>query len=414
MASRTTVARAQVAAAMLLLSAAAAAATALWPSSRALFMCGIAAVVAAAMAGRGLARLAASEPRPEPPFASDGAELARRFALLDSQLEQLPVALWRGAGGRIEPMNARARRLIAPGGALDRDELLDELARAAAGARGKNGLSGRKLLHVATERGSERWLLSATALELAGAETRLLAMLPVESELEAETLRAWRQLVHVLTHEIMNSLTPIASLSRTAQEMLAEPPGEEREQDLTLALEAVARRAESLARFVSDYRQVSELPAPRPEPVLLAELFARLEALVGADWRARGGAARFEVEPASLTLQADAGQLEQALLNLIRNAAQATAELAAPSLVVRARLTRGGRLAIEVRDNGPGVPAGLERDIFLPFFSARAKASDGPASGIGLAVVRNLVHGMGGTVRSVRMVGGGACFVLSF
>ena len=96
----------------------------------------------------------------------------------------------------------------------------------------------------------------------------------------------------------------------------------------------------------------------------------------------------------TLTLMADGGQLEQALLNLLSNAAHATARVAGPTVQVSARLIRGGWLAIEVRDNGPGVPHGLEQDIFMPFFSTRERGG-----GIGLAVVRNLVQGMDGSVR---------------
>ena len=156
---------------------------------------------------------------------------------------------------------------------------------------------------------------------------------------------------------------------------------------------------------------------PKLEPILLSELFARLEQMVAADWRARGGEAKFELESPSLSLMADAGQLEQALLNLIKNAAQACAEQDKPRLTVRARLVRGARLSLEVRDNGPGVPAGMENDIFLPFVSTKPSSLQDKAAGgqgIGLAVVRNLVHGMGGSVRYVKPVSGGACFVLTF
>jgi len=141
----------------------------------------------------------------------------------------------------------------------------------------------------------------------------------------------------------------------------------------------------------------------------LHELFARLQQAIGPAWTARGGEASFDLAEPSLRLQADEGQLEQALLALLTNAEQATAEHTQPRLWVQARQGRGGRLQISVRDNGPGVPAGLEREIFLPFFSAREGGQ-----GIGLTVVRQLVHGMGGRVRHVRPIEGGAAFVMSF
>jgi C4-dicarboxylate-specific signal transduction histidine kinase len=144
-------------------------------------------------------------------------------------------------------------------------------------------------------------------------------------------------------------------------------------------------------------------------PVNLQRLLDRLQQAVAPAWAERGGQLRFDLTEPTLRLQADEGQLEQALLALLHNAAQATAGLATPRLWVHARQGRGGRLQISVRDNGAGVPAGLERQIFLPFFSAREGGQ-----GIGLTVVRQLVHGMGGRVRHVRPLEGGAAFVLSF
>ncbi|MBT9492595.1 MAG: ATP-binding protein [Paucibacter sp.] len=340
--------------------------------------------------------------------------MQQRLLRLEACLEHAPVALWQQQGqGQVLPLNNAARRLVAPGGAQDSAELLARLALAAGQSLGHSPFS------YESERGSERCLLASRELVIDRLPERLLALMPIESELEAETLKAWRQLVHVLTHEIMNSLTPISSLSRSARELLAEPAAlAANQQDLTLALDTIARRADALASFVANYRRVSELPEPKLAPVRLSELFARLEQMVGADWATRGGAAVFSVAPASLTLMADAGQLEQALLNLFKNAAQACGAQADPRLSVTARLVRGGRLSIEVRDNGPGVPVGLETDIFLPFFSTKPLARPGVAAeggqGIGLAVVRNLIHGMGGSVRYVKPVSGGAAFVLSF
>ena len=400
-AARTRALRARAALATLALASAAAVAGASTGSPRVLVVCALVALAAVAAGASALRRLAAPGAAAivEPPAPQPGAAL--RGVLLETQLEQAPVALWWEDAHGVAPLNNAARRLVAPGGAIDGEALRAQL-------RATPTTPRRQLVRYETERGGERALLAARALVVDGAAVRLLALLPVESELEAETLKAWRQLVHVLTHEIMNSLTPIASLSRTAQELLHER-GVAPDDELAIALEAIARRAEALGGFVADYRRVSDWPQPRLAAVALAPLFARLASLVEAGWQARGGTLRFEVEPATLTLMADDGQLEQALLNLLANAAQATAATPVPAASVSARLTRGGRLAIEVRDNGPGVPPGLEQDIFTPFFSTREHGS-----GIGLAVVRHLVQGMGGSVRHARPASGGAAFVLTF
>ncbi len=223
--------------------------------------------------------------------AGEGAEAVLRHreraaALSESLLDQAPVALWLcQEGGQPEALNGAARRWLAPGGARDAAALLDQLREQAEPASRQ-----RSWLRVDAERGEERCLLASRPWVRDGRPGWLLALLPLESALEAETLRAWRQLVQVLTHEIMNSLTPIASLARSAQELQAEagaPVGEDAA-DLAVALEAIARRAEALSRFVADYRHISDWPAPRLEPVPLQALFERLAALQSARWQARG------------------------------------------------------------------------------------------------------------------------------
>jgi signal transduction histidine kinase len=336
---------------------------------------------------------------------------------LEARLEHAPIALFGIEGGeadaRVTPLNARARKLVAPGRASDPAALYGALAAHAGGQSDGQANKQRALLHFETERGAERGLVSASTLTLQGQQQRLVALMPVESELEAEALNAWRQLVHVLTHEIMNSLTPVASLSRTARDLLEEVRGDvplEAGNDLATALDAIGRRAASLADFVASYRSLSNVPPARPERIRVDALFERVAALVNPLWRARGGQVRFEVEPASLELIADPGQLEQALINLLKNAFEATAGQGGGGQAwVGARLVRGARLRIEVRDDGPGVPPDLAAQIFTPFFTTKKQGG-----GIGLAMVRHLVHENGGTVRYARAVGAGARFIVTF
>ena len=395
---------------VLALMALAAGAQAASGSPRLLVLCALAAIGPAWIVWRALGRLglpvevgAATGAGAAPVWRETGSAL-----VLEARLEHAPVALFlietEDGADRFAPLNANARQMLAPGRVVDPAALHALLAAQPA--------NGRALLAFDTERGTERAMVAMSSLTVEGRAQRIAALLPVESELESETLNAWRQLVQVLTHEIMNSLTPVASLSHTAQGLLQElQPQLEAEAgaDLAVALDAIARRATSLADFVGSYRSLSAMPPARPEQIELKQLLERLSALVGPAWRWRGGDLRVLVEPASLVLVADAGQLEQALINLLKNAAEATAPLAAPQATVHARLARGARLQIDVSDNGPGVPDELLPHIFTPFFTTKKGGR-----GIGLALVRQLVHGNGGTVRHVRSVAGGARFVLSF
>lgn len=327
---------------------------------------------------------------------------------IELQLEFAPIALFSLSNSApttsLLPLNARARQLISPTRITDLSALHHELNTINA--------NQRRVITYESERGRERAILAVTDLTLSGQRQQLLALMPIESELEAEALTAWRQLVHVLTHEIMNSLTPIASLSNSAQDLIqdAENNSSNAEMaDLRIALNAIQRRALSLQSFVTAYRSLSHIPAPKPEVLALESAFQRLYALLSPDWHARKGTIQFIVEPKSLQLQIDPGQFEQALINLLKNAADATEGKAQPQVIVSASLNPAGKLRIEIADNGPGVPDGLIANIFTPFFTTKDHGN-----GIGLAMVRQLIHANNGTVRYAKTISGGACFVLSF
>jgi len=382
--------RLRVTLAALVLAASSAGAVATLKSPRLAVACALAGLVAAALGWVALSRLAHKQPPlpPDPPPAPRPD--------LDAALEHAPLALWRLTAGKPPlALNAAARRLIAPGRAIEPAALLALL----------DADPGRQVVTLPTEHGQERAVLAVSALTVQGEAWRLAALAPIESELETEALAAWRQLVQVLTHEIMNSLTPIASLASSAPALLEAGDREE----LQAALAAMARRAWHLQGFVERYRSVSQPPAPTLADTPLLPLLQAVQRLVTPAWEAAGGGVTVSVEPASLALRTDAAQLEQVLINLAQNALQACAGRPSPSLGIEAALSRGARLRLTVADNGPGVAPGLESRIFTPFFTTREGGS-----GVGLAVVRQLVHGLGGTVRHAKRPGGGACFVLTF
>ncbi|MFG6459117.1 sensor histidine kinase [Roseateles sp. BYS96W] len=382
--------KARTAVAALMLAASAAGAGAWWDSPRLLVACALVGLAAAAVGWAGLTRLA-RRPAPLPPDPPPAPHPD-----LDAALQHAPLALWRFvAGSPPLALNAAARRLVAPGRAVDPAALLALL----------DAGPGRRVVTLPTEHGEERAVLAVSALTVQGQAWRLAALAPIESELETEALGAWRQLVQVLTHEIMNSLTPIASLAGSAPALLE--AGEHDE--LQAALATLARRAAHLQGFVERYRSVSQPPPPTLADTPLLPLLQAVQRLVAPAWEAAGGTVALSIDPETLTLRTDAAQLEQVLINLAQNGLQACAGRPAPQLQIEARLSRGARLRLTVADNGPGVAPGLEQRIFTPFFTTREGGS-----GVGLAVVRQLVHGLGGTVRHARRPGGGACFVLTF
>ena len=385
---------------------------ALHASPRLVVLCVLAGVPLALVAWRAIARLGVRGATPAtgapPGLPLEQQALLANALSLEAHLEHAPIALFRidpaATRANVAPLNTNARRLVAPGRAADPDALYRQLM--------AQPVDQRSMIGFDTERGVERALVAVSALTVHGRSQRLVALMPVESELEAEALNAWRQLVHVLTHEIMNSLTPVASLSRTAYDLLDDLrehlPGDVNI-DLAVALDAISRRAVSLVDFVGSYRSLSNVAPARVELLRIDALFERVSMLVSPAWRARGGSTSFTVDPAPLELMADAGQLEQALINLLSNAFEATAQRDAAQVSVSAHLGRGGRLRIEVVDNGPGVPEALIAHIFTPFFTTKKQGG-----GIGLAMVRQLIHCNGGTVRYAKSVTAGARFVITF
>jgi signal transduction histidine kinase len=232
----------------------------------------------------------------------------------------------------------------------------------------------------------------------------ILSILPVQSELGALEVAAQADLVRVLTHEIMNSLTPVTSLARSSAEMvaLAEQQGAELG-DARVATETVARRAEGILRFVESYREFAQTPEVRRRSFAALPWCEELLRLALASAHERHAGAALEVQPQSLKLNADPELLAQALLNLLRNAFRVTAEVPDPIVVLAINRQAGGRYWIEVRDNGPGIPAERREDVFLPFYTTHKGGS-----GVGLSFARQVALAHGGSISAGDAPEGGA------
>lgn len=275
----------------------------------------------------------------------------------------------------------------------------------------------RQLVTFSVEGVEYQLTLAVTENVVAGKIHRLISLQDIQSELDVTQIQAWQDLVRVLTHEIMNSITPITSLASTAEHVVedvitrTDPESAVAEdlEDLRDAVHTVARRSDSLLQFVHGYRQLTRLAPPEKTRVQLADLFDTVRQLAEAEWPACKTTLSCRIDPAELDLYVDRDLLEPVLLNLLRNAWQVTADLDEPELWMRARLNRRGNVVIEIADNGPGVPEDLARKIFVPFFTTKPEGS-----GVGLALARQVMTAHGGFIRVANGENGGATFTLTF
>ena len=276
----------------------------------------------------------------------------------------------------------------------------------------------RELVEFAVEGVEYKLTLAATEVIVEGNSQRLISLQDIQSELATTQAEAWQDLVSVLTHEIINSIAPVTSLAASASEVAdvviskvndGEPVDEELD-DLKAAVSIVARRSESLTQFVDSYRQITRLAPPEKSRLQIQQLFADVTTLAMAEWPAEQDISlTCEVTPSELDVSADRDLIEPVLLNLLRNAHQATLAISSPEIELLARLNRRGHVIMEVSDNGPGVSLDIAKKIFVPFFTTREGGS-----GIGLALARQVMTAHGGFIRVAAKKHGGAVFRLTF
>jgi two-component system, NtrC family, nitrogen regulation sensor histidine kinase NtrY len=231
--------------------------------------------------------------------------------------------------------------------------------------------------------GQGRWEIRRSAFRQGGLPHQLLVLSDLSRTLREEELLAWQRLIRVLSHEINNSLAPIKSIAGSLQQIMERGPiSTESAEDMRRGLQIVAGRADALGRFMASYARLARLPEPRFAPVLVAEWVGGVAALE----------TRLPVEVEAgppVTIEADRDQLEQLLINLVRNAADASLETAGRVVVGWER--RGGGVLVRVRDYGLGLAD--TSNLFVPFFTTKPRGT-----GIGLALSRQITEAHGGTL----------------
>lgn len=336
---------------------------------------------------------------------------------LSALVDHVPVALLViHSDGKIDLLNNAARRLLntpklAPvselhqyGPAFQRD-----IAQTKAGEK--------KLTRLVEDELERHLVMSTTQITVGGDAQRIVALQDIQSELDATELTAWQDLVRVLSHEIMNSVTPIASLARTASDLVDEisdpAVGDKIKpvdlKDIRDSVRTVARRSEGLMHFVQSYKQLTQMPPPKLSKTNLKEYLERLKTLMQAEWKGQGISFQLSVEGDNLVLMADTELLDQVLINLLRNAAHAVADSKVKQVRVRSRMNERSRITIDVEDSGPGIKPEHAEKIFLPFFTTKP---DG--SGVGLSLARQIMLVHRGNISAGPGELGGARFRLTF
>lgn len=316
--------------------------------------------------------------------------------------DDMPVALLTvDAGGRVTLGNKAARRLFSDVEGVQPEDFSSYSATFARYLA--EGGPAEALLLLALNGMPQNVLLRSARLDRLGRQTRVVTVQPVQGMLNTVEAAVQTDLVRVLTHEILNSLTPVTSLAQTTAELLQDPElGEnQRIAEARVAVGALARRAGGLSHFIEAYRAVARTPQVERRD-FLAKPWAE-ELLCVFEPQALGISVALTVEPIDLVMNADPDLLAQVVINLLRNAAQAMeGNTAHPSITIRIFALRD-LLLIEVEDNGPGVPVGLRQDIFLPFFTTRKHGN-----GVGLNLARQIAVAHGGAIEVIEGKGGGA------
>ncbi len=258
--------------------------------------------------------------------------------------------------------------------------------------------------------------VNATELRLRGTIYRLISIQNILSELQQQEIEAWQNLTKVLRHEIMNSITPIASLAGTAIDIIEEDIitengtitfNQESFEDITMSLRTIENRSKGLVNFVEAYRNFTNIPQPEFKRVHIKDVMEEVVKLIRAGVAKSHIRFSMSINPPNLMARLDPKLIEMVLINILKNAAEAINNEPNPSISLRVYTDHEQRVLIDIADNGPGIePEALEK-IFIPFYTTKSNGS-----GIGLSLSQRIMQMHQGNLTARSVVGEGTVFTL--
>ncbi len=271
-----------------------------------------------------------------------------------------------------------------------------------------------KVISITTDKTSLKVLLSATAFQTEGRIYKLIAFQNINEALDETESKAWQKLLSVMTHEIMNSVAPISSLADTLKSRLQLSLKELNNNsgsldDLELGIDTIKRRSEGLLKFAETYRNLNKITNLNLKKIYVRDMFENLHRLMQPTFGQKNIELEIILKDPDLVLEADTDLIEQVLINLILNAADAVKEVASPRILLSAYITPNNKTVIKVADNGIGISAELLEKIFIPFFSTRKTGS-----GIGLSLCKQIMMLHKGNIKVQSVAGEGTAFSLFF
>jgi two-component system nitrogen regulation sensor histidine kinase NtrY len=274
------------------------------------------------------------------------------------------------------------------------------------------GDAGREMTRLSNNPAGKQVLILVNTVKIGAGPVRIVTFQDIEPEIEQKEMESWQTISRIMAHEIMNSLTPLSSLTETGIMMLEEE-GRPRDlstlsqktiENLYTALKTISDRNAALARFIGNYRQLSRLSPPDKKEVQMSDIIDEITQLHKTQCANKGITCSIHPGPDQLKVMADESQVKQVLINLVKNAMEALEDIPGPRLDISVKRILNF-VSVEISDNGSGIPPEVLEKIFVPFFTTKPEGS-----GIGLSLSRQIIRNHGGQISVVSKEGKGTTF----